>query len=99
MVLLETLEVQMILLHPDVMWPPGLHDLDVLVRFDLSLNKVEVGWGNGSDLLEVLESYLAEVDDFLLVSLLSETDHSLVDVVEEQRNCIYSNVEESESHE
>ena len=54
----KTLEVQMVLLHPDVMRPPSLHNLDVLVGFDLSLNIVEVSWSDSSDLLQVLESDL-----------------------------------------
>jgi len=55
----KTLEVQVVLLHPDVMRPPSLHDFDVFVGFDFSLNIVEVGWCNTSDLLQVLESNLA----------------------------------------
>jgi hypothetical protein len=49
--LFKTLEVQVVLLHPDVMRPPSLHDLDILVGFDLSLNIVEVSWSDSSDLL------------------------------------------------
>lgn len=55
----KTLEVQVVLLHPDVMRPPCLHDFDVFVGLDLSLNIIEVGWRNTSDLLQVLKSDLA----------------------------------------
>jgi len=55
--LLKTFEVQVVLLHPHVMRPPSLHDFDVFVGFDLSLDILEVSWSDASDLLEVLKSY------------------------------------------